>query len=162
MAKLHIAFIGLGSNLGARERNIAAALAALESTRGVEVARLSSLFESAAVGGPPGQDPYLNAVAEVRTRLAATRLLKVCQEIETSLGRTRAGRWAARTIDLDILLFDAEIIATPELTVPHPLMHERLFVMEPLAEIAPDVIHPVLEQSAREILQDLIAGAAGG
>lgn len=153
--KRHRAFVGLGSNLGPREKNITAALGALETTRDIEVVRVSSLYETDAVGGPPGQGRFLNAVAELSTTLSADRLLSVCQRIEDSLGRKRELRWGPRTIDLDILLFDEEIHSTAELTIPHPMMHERRFVLEPLVEIAPDVVHPTLEHSARDLLTAL-------
>lgn len=153
--KHHRVFIGLGSNLAPREKNITAALAALETTREIEVVRVSSMYETDAVGGPAEQGKYLNAVVEVATTLSADRLLSVCQRIENSLGRKRELRWGPRTIDLDILLFDDEIHSTAELTIPHPLMHERRFVLEPLVEIASEVVHPTLEQSARDLLADL-------
>lgn len=139
--------------MGRRERNIAAALNALEHTREIEVARVSSLYETEPEGGPGGQPRYINAVAHLRTKLNPRRLLAVCQHIEESLGRKRALRWGPRTIDLDILAFDEEIRADPELTIPHPMMHERGFVMRPLVEIAPNWHHPVLGRSARSILE---------
>lgn len=145
----------MGSNLGPREKNITAALAALETTREIEVVRVSSLYETDAIGGPAEQEKYLNAVAEIGTTLPADRLLSVCQRIENSLGRRRELRWGPRTIDLDILLFDDEIHATAQLTIPHPLMHERRFVLEPLAEIAPGATHPALEQTAQDLLAAL-------
>jgi len=157
MPRKHIVYIGLGSNLGPREKNITAALAALEATRGVEVVKVSSVYETEPVGGPAEQGLFLNAVAEIHTTLTAPRLLAVCQKIESSLDRKRAVRWGPRTIDLDILLFDDEIHATPELTIPHPLMHERKFVMEPLAEIAPLAAHPLLDLTASDILERLSA-----
>jgi len=154
----HIAFIALGSNLGPREKNITAALAALQSTREVEVSKVSGLYETDPVGGPPDQGRFINAVAKISTTLSPSRLLAVCQGIEKSLGRKRAMRWGPRTIDLDILLFDDEIQSSAELTIPHPMMHERRFVLEPLCEIAPRTQHPVLQQTAREILDALDHG----
>lgn len=152
---LHDAFIGLGSNLGRRDRNIAAALNALESTRGISVIRVSSLYETRPEGGPPGQGPYLNGAAHLRTSLTPERLLSACTKIEALLGRTRDVKWGPRTIDIDLLAFDREIRSEPDLMLPHPLMHERVFVMRPLAEIAPDWIHPLLDRTAREILDSL-------
>lgn len=151
------AYVALGANLGRRERNITAALNALQSTRGIDVRKVSSLYETEPQGGPSGQPKYLNAVARIGTTLTAERLLGVLLAIEKSLGRTRAdeARWAARTIDLDLLLYGERIISDRDLIVPHPLMHERRFVMKPLAEIAPDVVHPVLERTARDILAEL-------
>ncbi len=153
---LHNAYIGLGSNMGRRKKNVAAALNALESTREIEIVAVSSLYETSPEGGPEDQPAFINGVAHVRTDLSPERLLAVCQNIEESLGRKRAIRWGARTIDLDILCFDAEIRAEPGLILPHPMMHERRFVMEPLSEIAPDLLHPVLEQTAKAILETLL------
>jgi len=154
-SRKQIAFIGLGSNLGARQKNISAALNALESTRGVVVSRVSSLFETDPVGGPADQPPYINAVAQVETTLSAERLLAVCLHIEDTLGRKRSERWGPRTIDLDLLLYGEEIHATAELTVPHPLLHERRFVLEPMMEIAPDLVHPVMNQTIRQLYESL-------
>ncbi len=151
----HVAYLGLGSNLGRRKKNVAAALNALERTRGIEVVRASSLYETEPMGGPANQDAYINAVVEVATTLSARRLLDVCLNIEGSLGRKRSIRWGPRTIDLDILAYDREICATEALTIPHPMMHQRRFVLEPLVEIAPDFVHPVLERTARDILDTL-------
>lgn len=150
----HTAYIALGANLGHREKNITAALHALEATREVKVVKVSSLYETDPVGGPP-QDKFLNAVAEIRTALDASRLMSLCLRIEESLGRKRGQRWGPREIDLDILFFDDEIHSSSELTIPHPMMHERRFVLEPLAEIAPHVVHPMLEQSVADLLAQL-------
>ncbi|MCZ6682550.1 MAG: 2-amino-4-hydroxy-6-hydroxymethyldihydropteridine diphosphokinase [Planctomycetota bacterium] len=151
----HVAYVGLGSNMGNREKNIAAALNSLESTRGINVTKASALYETEPVGGPPGQDSFINAVVRVETTLTSRRLLAVCLNIEDSLGRKRSVRWGPRTIDLDLLSFDDEIRASAKLMLPHPHMHTRRFVMEPLAEIAPDFVHPTLEQTAAEILDGL-------
>jgi 2-amino-4-hydroxy-6-hydroxymethyldihydropteridine diphosphokinase len=151
----HEAFVGLGSNLGQREKNIAAALNALQATREIEVAQVSSLYETPAEGGPDHQPDYINAVARVQTTLSPARLLAVCQHIEGSLGRKRTVRWGPRTIDLDLLAYDRRICGDRELTLPHPMMHRRRFVMEPLAEISPNWVHPVLERSAEAILKTI-------
>ncbi len=153
--KHHDAYLGLGSNLGLREKNIAAALNALQTTREIEVVKVSSLYETKAVGGPADQPDYINAAAHLRTTISAERLLAVCQNIESSLGRRRDVPWGPRTIDLDILCFDDEIRSTPDLTIPHSLMHERRFVLEPLTEIAPDLVHPALEETMRNLLAAL-------
>ncbi len=151
----HEAFVGLGSNLGQREKNIAAALNALQATREIEVVQVSSLYETQAEGGPDDQPNYINAVARLSTTLSPARLLAVCQHIEGSLGRKRTIHWGPRTIDLDILAYDRRICGARDLTLPHPMMHRRRFVMEPLAEISPKWVHPVLERSAEEILETI-------
>ncbi len=148
------AYIGLGSNLGTREKNIQKAVDLLEKSPGVRVAKLSPFYETEPVGDVP-QGKFINAVAEVYTALFAPGLLAVCRNIEDALGRVRTVKWGPRTIDLDILLYGEEVIQTKELTVPHPLMHEREFVLRPLSDIAPDAYHPVLEKTAQELLEGL-------
>lgn len=150
-----IAYIALGSNLGDRARLIRAALDALARAPGVNVTRVSTLHETPAVGGPEGSPPFLNAAAEIETTLSPRELLSLMLEIEQSLGRRRREKWSPRTIDLDLLLYADRIIDEPTLHVPHPLMHEREFVLRPLAEIAPDAVHPVLKLPIRKLLEVL-------
>lgn len=133
------AAIGLGSNLGDRARHIADATSSL--SRLGTLAAVSSIYETAPVGGPE-QGPYLNAVAIVETDASAADLLERCRAIEREHGRERVERWGPRTLDLDILLYGAEIINEPDLTVPHPRMIERRFVLEPLLEVWSDAILP--------------------
>jgi 2-amino-4-hydroxy-6-hydroxymethyldihydropteridine diphosphokinase len=132
-------FIALGSNLGDREENIRSALRALGEAGDVRVLRCSSLHETEPVGGPPGQGRYLNAAAELQTDLSPRELLARLLEIERRHGRARTERFGPRTLDLDLLLYHHLVIAEPDLTVPHPRMWVRPFVMGPLSEIcAPD------------------------
>ena len=136
--------MALGSNLGDRETSLAAAIAALRRTRRVRVLAVSPVYETDPVGPPP-QGPYLNAVVRLRTSLPPRALLERLQAIETAAGRTRGGeRNAARTLDLDILFYGEAKIHEPGLAVPHPRLHERAFVLEPLCDLAPDRVHPTL------------------
>jgi 2-amino-4-hydroxy-6-hydroxymethyldihydropteridine diphosphokinase len=151
------AFIALGSNLGDREENIQMAIDALRNSDGVSIRRMSSLLENPAVGGPPDSPPFLNAVAELRTSLPAHELLDRLLDIEQQLGRVRYQKWEPRIIDLDLILYSDQIIDRPQLVVPHPLLHERDFVLRPLAEIAPQVVHPQLQMTVKEML-DRLAG----
>ncbi len=129
---LATAFIALGSNLGEREANLRFAVDHLPGLRAV-----SGVYETDPVGGPDNQGPYLNMVAEVETRLDPFSLLAECRRIESAAGRERKVRWGPRTLDLDVLLYGDVRIDSEELTVPHPRMWERRFVLAPLAEIAP-------------------------
>jgi len=144
-------YVALGSNIGDRQKNLHAAIGLMNGVEGISVLRLSSFHDTKPVGGPP-QPNYLNAVAEVETDLPPARLLAELQRIEKQLGRTRDVRWGPRTIDLDILLMGDTIADEPGLTIPHPRMHERRFVLEPLCELAPDAVHPVLKKTMRELL----------
>lgn len=151
----HRAFIAVGANLGDRAATIRAALDALGRAKGVRVVRVSRLMENPSVGGPAGAPPFLNGAAELSTTLDPHALLAALLDIERSLGRERRQKWAPRTIDLDLLLYDDIVIHSDALTVPHPLMHERDFVLTPLAEIAPDVVHPVLQKTVRALCDEL-------
>jgi 2-amino-4-hydroxy-6-hydroxymethyldihydropteridine diphosphokinase len=149
-------YVGLGSNLGDREAFLVGARAALAATPGVSVVAASRICETEPVGPPQGR--YLNAVLALDTTLAAHALLERLLELEQLAGRRRGPeRNAPRTLDLDLLLFGDLCLDTPELTLPHPRLHERAFVLVPLAEIAADVVHPRLAVSVR----DLAAGVQG-
>jgi 2-amino-4-hydroxy-6-hydroxymethyldihydropteridine diphosphokinase len=148
-----IAYIGLGSNLGDRLETLRRAVSLLEqrasATRGALL--VSSLYETAAIGGPPDQPPYLNAVAQLPTILAPRALIPALLEIEASLGRVRRARHESRVIDLDLLLYGDQRIDEPNLVVPHPEMSQRSFVLEPLADLAPELTHPVLGRTIRQL-----------
>jgi len=149
------AFIGLGSNLGDREASLKAAVAALREA-GATLLRMSSFIRTSPEG-KTDQPEFLNGVVEIETEQRPRALLALLLEIERKLGRVRSERWGPRTIDLDLLLYDDEIIREPGLEVPHPRLHERLFVLGPLAEIAPEVRHPTLKKTAAEMLADVSA-----
>jgi 2-amino-4-hydroxy-6-hydroxymethyldihydropteridine diphosphokinase len=134
------AFIGLGSNLGDRRALLADAVAGLR--RGGDVVAVSPLYETDPVGGPAGQGPYLNLVVELATTDPPRRLLERCRELEAAAGRVRAARWGPRTLDADVLSVEGETVEEEDLTVPHPRMWERRFVLAPLADLAPDLVTP--------------------
>jgi 2-amino-4-hydroxy-6-hydroxymethyldihydropteridine diphosphokinase len=136
-----VAFLGLGANLGDRLATLRSAVDRL-AARGVFVTRSSRVWESEPVGGPEGQPAYLNAVVRVRTDLGPDDLLAACLAVEEELGRVREERWGPRTIDVDVLLVDGLVRSDPELTVPHPRLRERAFVLLPLVEIEPDLELP--------------------
>lgn len=134
------AFLGLGSNLGDRLGTLRRAVDLLHEHAGIEVVRSSRVYETEPVGPP--QPTYLNAVLEIRTDLEPHDLLDSCQAVENALGRVRAERWGPRTIDVDVLTYDERTIDDPDLTIPHPRMHERGFVLLPLRELDADPMLP--------------------
>ncbi|MDP9329424.1 MAG: 2-amino-4-hydroxy-6-hydroxymethyldihydropteridine diphosphokinase [Actinomycetota bacterium] len=135
------AFIGLGSNLGDRLSSLQAALDLLGAEPGIEVVSSSRVWESDPVGGPVQPD-FLNAVVRVETSLTPRDLLLVCHQVEAALGRVRDVRWGPRTVDVDLLLFGHETVDEMDLTLPHPRMTRRAFVLLPLLELDPDVCSP--------------------
>ncbi|HMO36811.1 MAG TPA: 2-amino-4-hydroxy-6-hydroxymethyldihydropteridine diphosphokinase, partial [Gemmatales bacterium] len=144
---MSIAYIALGSNLGDRAGYLQAALLQLRQTPNISVRQVSRFWETTPVGGPAGQHAYLNAAAEIETTLEPSALLKILLQIEAEQERVRTTRYGPRTLDLDILLFDDQILHEPQLTIPHPRLHERSFMLGPLAEIAPQALHPVFRRS---------------
>ena len=145
-------FIGVGSNEGDRLSLVSRALQLLGRSPGIRLVQMATIQETEPFGGPP-QGPYANTVVEVETALSPSELLRVTQAIERQLGRRPAMvRWAPRPIDLDLLLYDALVLREAGLELPHPRLHERRFVLEPLAQLAPDLLHPVLKQSMSQLL----------
>ncbi|OGC30620.1 2-amino-4-hydroxy-6-hydroxymethyldihydropteridine diphosphokinase [candidate division WOR-1 bacterium RIFOXYB2_FULL_48_7] len=152
------AYLGLGSNVGDREEYIEQAVFLLEKNPNIEVAKRSSNYETEPEGGVE-QPPFINAAIEIRTKLSPQKLLDVCQEIETALGREREMEWGPRTIDIDILLYGDQVVSEDRLQIPHPLLHERAFVLKPLREIAPHALHPILEKEISSLYDDRKAEA---
>jgi len=145
------AYIGFGSNLGDRRQRILSTMELVDRAKGVSVVSRSSLYETDPVG-ETDQPAFLNAAAGVETTLSPRELLGLIREIEEAIGRTPTYRWGPREIDIDILLYDDIIIDEEGLTIPHPRMHERAFVLVPLLEIAPEAVHPVQGKTIRDLL----------
>lgn len=150
-----IAYLSLGTNIGNRRRNMITA-AALLAERVGDVLALSGFYETEPWGFD-SENLFLNAAVKLKTSLSALELLSATQQIEKQLGRTEKsnGTYHDRIIDIDILLYDDKVLQTPELALPHPLMHERKFVMDPLSEIAPFVIHPILKERIIDLKERL-------
>jgi len=145
-------YLSLGSNLGERAKNLRAAIAALADA-GVRVGKVSSFYETEPVDLRE-QPWFLNCAVEGKTELPASALLKKLREIETRMGSKKMVAKGPRLIDVDILLYGRETIDTPELQVPHPRMHSRRFVLVPLEEIAPQAVHPSLERTVKQLLEE--------
>jgi 2-amino-4-hydroxy-6-hydroxymethyldihydropteridine diphosphokinase len=150
MIEQKTAYIGIGSNLGDRESYIDNALKMIAEAEQVEFCRVSGIVETVALASTE-QPKFLNAVAELKTTLSATELHKALSDIENSLGRARRGQWWPRTIDLDLLLFGNEILENPDLTIPHPQMHLRSFVLEGLCQLNGELLHPIMKVSLNEL-----------
>ncbi len=150
-----MAYIGLGSNLGDRQKQLETALAAMQEA-GLRVEKVSAFIETAPYG-VTDQPAFLNGACAVQTSLAPRELLDLLLAIEAQMGRVRNRHWGPRVIDLDLLLYGDLLLAEPGLVVPHPDMHNRLFVLQPLAEIAPDLVHPRLHATIKELLEKLTA-----
>ena len=149
-------YLGLGTNIGDRQQNLTRAIELLSLALGKCIA--VSRFIETAPWGFDSENSFLNCAAAFETELQTTELLDTTESIERELGRTvksQGGNYSDRIIDIDILLYGNETIETERLTVPHPLMHKRDFVLQPLAEIAPDVVHPVLDKSIILLLKEL-------
>jgi len=152
-------YIGVGSNLGNKLRNCRHSLQRINQLPECEVTACSDIFKTEPEG-VTGQEWYANCVAEMKTRHSPLQLLKDLLAIEYDMGRVRTKRWEPRVIDLDILLFGRAIMESNSLTIPHPLLHKRRFVLEPLVQLAPDLVHPVLDLTIRQLLNGLPTGSS--
>ena len=150
----HTAYLSIGSNMGDREGYLNAGIEGLKASDEIRVEKVSKFIETEPYGNVE-QDTFLNGCIEIRTLLTPRELLKYVNEIEAKEGRVRTVHWGPRTLDIDILLYDNEIVYTPDLKIPHPDMHNREFVLEPLNEIAPFAIHPVLLKSVMRMREKL-------
>ena len=148
-------YLALGANLGDREANIRRALGMLPPE--AEVEAVSALYETDPMGGPP-QPRYLNGACRVRTLLDPHALLDHVKHIEKKLGRVEGERWGPRPIDIDIVLYDDLVLSDPGLVIPHPRLHERAFVLRPLLDLDPDLVHPVTGERLSDLLIALRTG----
>ncbi len=152
----HLVYLSLGTNLGNKEENLQNALKLLEEQIG-DIMSLSALHASSPWGFV-SENSFLNCVIAINTAFSPQELLSITQHIELSLGRThktKNGQYSDRLIDIDILLYDDMVIKSPTLTLPHPLMHRRMFVLTPLMEIAPSLIHPILQKDIQTLYNEL-------
>ena len=153
-----IAYIGIGSNLGNRRKNIRVAIELLKKDKNIRLIKKSRIYETEPLGGPL-QGKYLNAVLKIDTGCLPRNLLGKFKAIESALGRQPISiKWAPRPIDLDILFYGRRVIKSGKLTIPHPEIKNRIFVLKPLTEIAPGFIHPVYKKTAKKLLKEYEAG----
>lgn len=149
----HLAYIAFGSNIGDRRANILAAMDKMRE-RGMDFLEISTMYETEAYG-VTDQPKFINCVALIRTELSPIILMETLLEVEESLGRVRERKWGPRTVDLDIIFYDHKIVSFANLTIPHPDMQNRTFVLEPLSELAPHYVHPMLHKTVTELLDEL-------
>lgn len=154
---MNSAYLGLGSNLGNRMAFLRSGRDALADRSAIALIRAASVYETKAVGGPAENPLFLNTALQIETSLNPQQLLATCLAIEDEFGRTRPARWAPRTLDIDILFYADQVICEANLSIPHPRLQERSFVLAPLREIASDLRHPLLDQT----ISELAAASAG-
>ncbi|MBL7211757.1 MAG: 2-amino-4-hydroxy-6-hydroxymethyldihydropteridine diphosphokinase [Desulfobacteraceae bacterium] len=150
------AFIGIGSNLGDKLKNCLKSIELIHGLSKCHLVAKSDFYRTEPVG-VEGQDWYANGAISLKTDLSAQELLTCLLEIEEGMGRVRRSKWGPRTIDLDILLFGRDIVNEEDLAIPHPLMHQRRFVLVPMVQLAPDLVHPVLGKTMSQLLETFSA-----
>jgi 2-amino-4-hydroxy-6-hydroxymethyldihydropteridine diphosphokinase len=160
LTDMNTAYIGVGSNLGDKLHNCCKAIELIDNIENCTVKRQSGFYRTEPVG-VTSQDWYVNGVICVETGLSAQDLLRFIFSIETHMGRVRKKKWESRIIDLDILLYEQHVIDEKTLTIPHPLMHKRKFVLMPMVQLDPDLIHPVLGRTMSELFNDLAEEGQG-
>ena len=160
LAEMNTAYIGVGSNLEDKLHNCCKAIELVDNIENCTVMKQSGFYRTEPVG-VASQDWYVNGVIRVETGLSAQDLLRSLLSIETDMGRVRKQRWESRIIDLDILLYGHHVIDEKNLTIPHPLMHIRKFVLMPMVQLDPDLIHPVLGRTMSELFDDLAEEGQG-
>jgi len=146
--------VALGASLGDRLQQLTDAVQRMSRAEGMRVVRASAVYDTAPAGGV-ATERFLNAAVELTTELSPLELLNTLQHIETALGRTRRQRWEDRTIDLDLVLWGRKMVELPQLRIPHPELHKRRFVLQPLTDLAPDVVHPALGKTMQALLEEL-------
>ena len=151
---METAYLGLGSNIGDALENIHQAASRLMQSSSLHIVKSSSYYHTRP-WGKTDQEDFINAVVQIETELTPRELLELCLTIEKQMGRIRDEKWGPRIIDIDILCFGAKILKEPDLIIPHPYLQERAFVLVPFNEIAPDYIHPVLQQRVAELTAKL-------
>lgn len=149
------AFLGFGGNLEQPLTQFRLARAQLAEHQQIDVISSSPLYQTPAIGGPENQPDFLNAVVEIQAGMSAQDLLYLCRQIEDAAGRTREVHWGPRTLDIDLLLFADLVMETDQLILPHPRLHQRHFVLLPLADITPNLQHPLLNCSVARLLEQL-------
>lgn len=147
-------FLGLGSNLQNRKRLLYQAIEHIKNLPKTKLLKESSLIETKAEGNP-NQPDFINCVIEIETEFHPETLMNACLEIEKKMGRTRKKKWEPRLIDIDILLFEGGYIESKKVTIPHPLCHKRRFILQSLAEICPEYVHPIKNKTMKELLEEL-------
>ncbi len=149
-----ICYLGIGSNLGDRNRNIKEAIKKINLLKDTQVIKISKIIETKPVGGPPAQGNFLNAALKIQTRISPLKLLKDLKEIEKDLGRTKTVKYGPRVIDLDILFYGDETYERQTYVIPHPRLQGRAFVLVPFCDLAPEFIHPGFKKSMKQLLEE--------